>query len=53
MKIALGMSGGIDSSMCALMLKEQGHEVIGVTMAKWSPNSGIVQANKRGCFCPS
>ena len=53
MKIALGMSGGIDSSMCALMLKEQGHEVIGVTMAKWSPNSGIVQADKRGCFGPS
>ncbi|MCK9558266.1 MAG: tRNA 2-thiouridine(34) synthase MnmA [Candidatus Cloacimonetes bacterium] len=53
MKIALGMSGGIDSSMCALMLKEQGHEVIGVTMAKWSPASGIVQADKRGCFGPS
>jgi tRNA-specific 2-thiouridylase len=53
MKIALGMSGGIDSSMCALMLKEQGHEVIGITMAKWSPASGILAADKRGCFGPS
>lgn len=53
MIVALGMSGGIDSSMCALMLKEQGHRVIGVTMAKWSPASGIIDADKRGCFGPS
>ncbi len=53
MKIALGMSGGVDSSMCALMLQELGHEVIGVTMTKWSPSSGINRADKRGCFGPS
>jgi len=35
MKILVGMSGGVDSSCTALMLKQQGHEVIGVTMAIW------------------
>lgn len=52
MKIALGLSGGIDSAMCALMLKKQGHEVIGVTMSKWNPCSGIISSDKRGCYGP-
>ncbi|MDW8295217.1 MAG: tRNA 2-thiouridine(34) synthase MnmA [Aquificaceae bacterium] len=32
MRIAVGMSGGVDSSLCALLLKEEGHEVIGITL---------------------
>ncbi len=35
MKILVGMSGGVDSSVAAQLLKEQGHEVIGATMAIW------------------
>ena len=35
MKIALGMSGGVDSSLCAHLLKEQGHEVTGVFLECW------------------
>lgn len=53
MKIALGLSGGVDSTVTAMILRDQGHEVIGITMSKWTPESGIIQADKRGCFGPS
>ena len=35
MKIAVGLSGGVDSSVAALLLKRAGHEVVGVTMKLW------------------
>lgn len=53
MKILVGMSGGVDSSVVATLLKSQGHEVIGATMSIWDKNTvfnGSIQADS--CFSP-
>lgn len=36
-RIVVAMSGGVDSSVTAALLREQGHEAIGITMKLWSP----------------
>lgn len=46
-KILIGMSGGVDSSASAAILKEQGNEVVGVTMELiGNSNNNIVDAKK-------
>ncbi len=40
MKIAVLMSGGVDSSVAAIILQEQGYEVWGITMINWNPDIG-------------
>lgn len=41
MKIAMAMSGGVDSSAAAALLKEQGHDLVGFTMQLWNQRRGI------------
>ena len=48
-RIAVAMSGGVDSSLSALMLHEAGFEVTGLTMKLWSTERTGMDAGERGC----
>ncbi len=46
-RIVVAMSGGVDSSVAAALLKEQGHEVIGIMLRLWS-EPGVIEAEDDG-----
>jgi tRNA-uridine 2-sulfurtransferase len=49
-KIAVAMSGGVDSSVAAALLQAQGHDVVGVTLQQW-PRGDTEETGRHGGCC--
>ena len=50
--VVVGMSGGVDSTVAAILLINQGFEVIGITMKIWSGADAAQSLRKSGCYGP-
>ena len=52
LKIAVGMSGGVDSTMAAYILKNKGYDVVGITMRIWAGKGAAEESARSGCYGP-
>ena len=52
MRIAVGLSGGVDSAISACLLRREGHDVIGLTMKIWDGSLPMKDEGRSGCFGP-
>jgi tRNA-specific 2-thiouridylase len=51
-RVAVGLSGGVDSSMAALLLRRAGFDVVGLTMQIWDGSVSLPDEGRSGCFGP-
>jgi tRNA-uridine 2-sulfurtransferase len=51
-RVAVGLSGGVDSAVGAALLAEQGYEVVGITMKIWNGDISIPEGAKQACYGP-
>lgn len=50
--VAVGMSGGVDSTVAAWLLLREGHEVVGLTMQVWDGAAPLRDEGRSGCYGP-
>jgi tRNA-specific 2-thiouridylase len=51
-KVAIGLSGGVDSSVAAALLKEQGFDVCAITMMTYVSSEALQESKRHGCYGP-
>ena len=51
-RVVVGLSGGVDSSIAAALLKDRGYDVVGITMKTFDPSMPLTESVKHACYGP-